>query len=126
LIWYGNLPEETSYYLSRTGDKWIAVFLLNLVVNWVVPFVVLLPRSTKRNPAVLKWIAILILAGRWLDLYLAVMPQTMTAPSMRALDLLILAGYAGGFFLLATRALARAPLVPLNNPSFYESLAHHQ
>jgi hypothetical protein len=126
LIWYGNLPEETSYYLSRTGDAWIAVFLLNLVVNWVVPFVVLLPRSTKRNPVVLKWIAILILAGRWLDLYLAVMPQTMTAPSMRALDLLILAGYAGAFFLLATRALARAPLVPLNNPSFYESLAHHQ
>ena len=126
LIWYGNLPEETSYYMSRTGDKWIAVFLLNLAVNWIVPFVVLLPRSTKRNPVVLKWIAILILAGRWLDLYLAVMPQTMAAPSVNALDLVILAGYAGGFFLLATRALGEAPLVPMNNPSFYESLGHHQ
>jgi hypothetical protein len=126
LIWYGNLPEETTYYSSRTGDRWIALFLLNVVVNWVVPFLVLMPRAAKRNPAILKWIAILILAGRWLDLYLAVMPEMMTGPSLAAMDVFIVAGYAGAFFLLATRALGRAPLVPLNNPSFYESLAHHQ
>ena len=126
LIWYGNLPEETAYYMSRTGKPWIFLFLLNVVVNWVVPFFVLMPRAAKRNPAILKWIAILILAGRWLDLYLAVMPEMMAAPSVRALDLFIVAGYAGVFFLMATRALAGAPLVPLNNPSFYESLAHRQ
>jgi len=126
LIWYGNLPEETTYYVSRTGGNWIALFLLNVVVNWVVPFLVLMPRSSKRNPAILKWIAIAILAGRWLDLYLAVMPEMMAAPSLQAIDVLIFAGYAGVFFLMATRALASAPLVPVNNPSFSESLAHRQ
>jgi hypothetical protein len=95
-------------------------------VNWVVPFLVLMPRASKRNPAILKWVAIVLLVGRWLDLYLAVMPEMMAAPSVRALDLFIVAGYAGLFFLMATRALAGAPLVPLNNPAFYDSLAHHQ
>lgn len=117
LIWYGNLPDETPYYLSRTGDNWIALFLLNLAVNWIVPFLVLMPRAAKCNRSILKWIAILILAGRWLDLYLAVMPEMMAAPGLRALDVLIPAGCAGGFFLIATRALAEAPLVPRNIPS---------
>jgi hypothetical protein len=126
LIWYGNLPDETPYYLARTGDAWITLFLLNVVVNWVVPFLVLMPRASKRNRTVLKWIAIVILAGRWLDLYLSVMPGMLPAPDVRVLDVVIAAGYASAFFLIATRALASAPLVPLNNPSFSESLGHHQ
>jgi hypothetical protein len=126
LIWYANIPEEITYYASRTGGSWIALFLLNVVVNWAVPFVVLLPRSSKRNPVVLKWVAILILAGRWLDLYLTVMPQVMAAPSVGPADVLIAAGYAGVFFLVAARALARVPLVPLNDPCLRASLAHRQ
>jgi len=126
LIWYGNLPDETSYYLVRTTGMWIVPFLLNVAVNWVVPFLVLLPRASKRNVRVLKWVAIVVLAGRWLDLYVSVMPGMYAGPALHVLDFAIAAGCAAGFFLLATRALAAAPLVPLNNPSFYDSLAHHQ
>ena len=85
--------------MSRTGGNWIALFLLNVAVNWAVPFLVLLPRASKRNPAVLKWVAIVMLAGRWLDLYLTVMPQVMAAPRVGTADVLIAAGYAGVFFL---------------------------
>ena len=92
----------------------MTLFLINLVVNWVVPFVVLMPRAAKRNATILKWVAIVVLAGRWLDLYLVVMPATMAAPGIRSLDVLILAGHAGALFLIVTRALASAPLVPLN------------
>ena len=114
LIWYGNLPEETTYYITRTSQPWMTLFLINLVVNWVVPFVTLMPRAAKRNATILKWVAIVVLAGRWLDLYLVIMPATMAAPGVRALDVLILAGHAGALFLIVTRALASAPLVPLN------------
>src|SRR5262249_28302778 len=118
--------EEITYYVSRTGDRWIVLFLANLVVNWVIPFLVLMPRASKRNPAVLKWIAVLVLAGRWLDVYLAVMPQMRPTPALGALDVLIVAGYAGAFFLVAARALSSAPLVALNDPCFVESLSHRQ
>jgi hypothetical protein len=126
LIWYANIPEETSYYVRRTGEPWIALFFLNVIVNWAIPFLVLLPRAAKRHPAVLKWVAILMLAGRWLDLYVAVMPQVAPAPALRTIDVLIVAGYAGVFFLVATRALASVSLVPLNDPGLRESLAHRQ
>jgi len=112
LIWYGNVPEEAAYYVSRTNDRWIALFLLNLVLNWVAPFFVLLPRDAKRSAAVLKWIAVVVLAGRWLDLYLTVMPEMVSAPSVRPLDVVILCGYGAAVFLIAARALAGAPLVP--------------
>ena len=126
LIWYGNLPEETAYYVNRTGDNWIWLFLLNLALNWVVPFLVLMSFASKRHRGVLKWTAVLILAARWLDLYLAVMPELMPRPSVHALDVLIAGGCLAGFFLLTTRALGSAALVPRNNPSFHQSLAHHQ
>jgi len=126
LIWYGNMPEEITYYASRTGDRWIALFLLNLGVNWVVPFVVLMTRASKRNPVLLKWVAIVVLAGRWLDVYLAVMPQMRPAPALGALDVLIVGGYLGAFFLVAARALASAPLVPMNDPCFVDSVTHRQ
>lgn len=126
LIWYANIPEEATYYVTRTGEHWIGLFLLNVVVNWAVPFLVLLSRSSKRNPVVLKWVAIVMLAGRWLDLYVSVMPQVIAAPRVRAVDALIVAGYAGVCFLTATRALASVPLVPLNDPYLRESLAHRQ
>jgi hypothetical protein len=116
LIWYGNIPEEAAYYLRRTGANWIVLFLTNVIVNWAVPFLLLLTRSAKRNPVVLKWVAIVLLAGRWLDLYVMVMPQAIAAPDVRAIDALIAGGYAGLFFLVATRALASVPLVPLNDP----------
>ena len=112
LIWYGNLPEETPYYISRTSEPWIGVFLLNLGLNWLIPFLVLLPRDAKRSATVLKWISIVILAGRWVDLYLAVMPEMIAAPNLRLLDLAILMGCIGAFFLIAVRALEGAPLVP--------------
>jgi hypothetical protein len=67
-----------------------------------------------------------MLAGRWLDLYLTVMPQVMAAPRVGTADVLIAAGYAGVFFLVAARALARVPLVPLNDPYLRASLAHRQ
>jgi hypothetical protein len=126
LIWYGNLPDEVTYYVRRTGEAWIALFFLNVVLNWAVPFLVLLPRSSKRSAVVLKWVAIVILTGRWLDLYLTVMPEMAAAPKVGVLDALIAAGYAGVIFLLATSALASAPLVALNDPNLRASLAHHQ
>ena len=112
LIWYGNVPEETTYYVSRTGEGWIALFLLNLALNWVIPFLVLMSRDAKRSAPILKWISIVMLAGRWLDLYMTVMPEMIPAPSVRPLDVVIVCGYGAAVFLIAARALAKAPLVP--------------
>ena len=126
LIWYTNLAEEIPYYVERTRGGWLLLFLLDPVLNWVVPFIVLLPRAAKRNPVVLKWTAAVVLVGRWLNLYLIVGPEVLDRPRLGLLELLLAAGYAGLFIFLAARALTGAPLIARNDPFLVESLHHHQ
>ena len=117
LIWYSNLPEEIGYYLTRTRGAWNLLFLLNPVINWVVPFLILLPRSNKSNPVVLLCVSVVILLGRWVDIYLAVMPAVLPNPSIGVLDVAMSVGYAGLLIYVCGAALARAPLVPVNDPA---------
>ena len=78
LIWYVNNPEETEYFVLRQHDAWQPLFFANLVLNWGVPFVVLLSRRAKETPAILLSMAVIVLLGRCLDLYLMILP----APSV--------------------------------------------
>jgi hypothetical protein len=74
LIWFVDNPEETEYFVLRQFEPWSPLFLANLVLNWGVPFVVLLFRPAKENPRILLGVALIVLAGRWLDLYLMILP----------------------------------------------------
>ena len=48
LIWYGNIPEETAWFLERKRE-YNFLFGANLAVNFLVPFLVLMRRDAKRN-----------------------------------------------------------------------------
>ncbi|MBK9964996.1 MAG: hypothetical protein IPP07_08945 [Holophagales bacterium] len=50
LIWYANLPEETVYFLKRSGNGWLPYLLILPLLKFVVPFLFLLPRDAKRQP----------------------------------------------------------------------------
>jgi hypothetical protein len=80
LIWYVNNPEEAVYFARRQHEAWQPLFLANLVLNWGVPFVVLLLRPAKESPQVLLIVAGIVLLGRWLDLYVMVLPAVDVGP----------------------------------------------
>ena len=116
LIWYGNIPEEVTYYLRRSNPSWLPLFLGSFVVNWIIPFFTLLPRKHKRSLRVMTWIGVLVLCGRWLDLYLLVMPSHWEAPRVGILEIAMAAGCGGLIYLMVVRRLSRAPLIPTHDP----------
>jgi hypothetical protein len=126
LIWYANLPEETVYYVRRLHGFWQPLFVLNLVLNWVVPFFALLPRMNKQKAGILVRVSIVLLAGRWLDLYLMIMPSFSGGkPRIGLWEIGLVAGLVGVFGLAFFAALRRAPLVPVRDPYLAESLHYH-
>jgi hypothetical protein len=116
LIWYGNLPEEVTYYVARTSGPWLPLFLGNFVINWAVPFFALLPVAAKRSPRRLIAVSALLLLGHWLDLYLMVMPSRQAAPAFGPLEVLMATGAGALLYVAFARGLARAPLLPAHDP----------
>jgi hypothetical protein len=117
LIWYVNNPEETGYYQQRLRGNWQTVTLINLGLNWAIPFSVLLFRSAKRSSVVLFGVATMVLVGRWLDLYLLIFPSLDgSLPQIGMAE----AGFALASLGLATLAvlwsLSRASLIPKRSP----------
>ena len=126
LIWYANLPEETSYFINRLQGFWEPVFYLNVLLNWAVPFLVLLSVRAKRSRGLMHKVCWAILVGRWVDLYWMTLPPfSEGVPKFGVWEIGIIAGAAGVFFLALFRALAAAPAVPLRDPLLDESLHYH-
>ena len=61
LIWSGNLPEETIYYLRRIEGGWQVLAWVLFLFYFALPFVLLLSRDMKRNPNRIAAIACIIL-----------------------------------------------------------------
>jgi len=126
LIWYANISEETAYYVTRLHNAWAPLFLLNMLLNWAVPFAALLPRGTKRSPRALGRVAAVMLAGRVLDVYLMVAPPLQGAhPLVGIWEIGVLAGAAGALVLAFYRGIREAAPVPLKDPYLEESLHYH-
>ena len=126
LIWYTNIPEETSYYMSRTQAAWGPLMVVNIVLNWIAPFFILLPRASKRSESVMMKVAGVVLIGRWVDLYVMVFPSTIGATPVFGLWELASAGLlVGAFGWLFFRSMAKASPVPIGDPLLSESLHYH-
>ncbi len=109
LIWYSNIPEETFYFTARSHGAWGPLFITNFFLNWAIPFFVLLPRPAKENPRVLWKVAVVILIGRWLDLYLAINPaRGLDFPAFGFCEIGSILGVIGLFGFLMLHVSRRA------------------
>ena len=126
LIWYANMPEETSYFLIRTQGPWAPVVVFSLVLNWGIPFFVLLPRPCKRSESMMLRVAAVVLLGRWVDLSVMIYPPSLAGgPVIGVPELAAIVGLISLSAILFTRAFRSAPTVPLKDPYLSESLHYH-
>ena len=126
LIWYANIPEETTYFEPRVEGAYNAIFWLNLIINFLAPLLILMRRSPKRNYGTITMMSVLILFGHWLDYYQMVFASISPdhVPFM-LLDLCIGLGFVGLIMFVTARSLARHPLVSKHHPFLKESIIHH-
>ncbi len=126
LIWYSNIPEETSYFILRTNSAWGPIVVIAILLNWVVPFFTLLPRPCKRSESVMLKVAVIVLIGRWVDLYMMIFPPVTGEVPVFGLpeiaSFIVVVSLAG---LLFVRAFAASDPVPQNDPYLQESLHYH-
>jgi len=123
LIWYGNLPEETTWYRVRQTGLWGHVSLALVFGHLFIPFFGLLSREVKRRKPLLAFWAAWMLVFHWLDVYWLVMPSLQPeGPPISAIDLCLLAGMACLYAAGVLRVAIVRSLVPLRDPRLAESL----
>ena len=126
LIYYANLPEETVFYLRQTATPFGKVlFIANLFLNWVIPFLMLISRQAKRQEGWLLAAIGIVLVGHWLDLYLLVIPVTGNAAMFSWIEVALAIGFASLFVQIIVARLRKMSIVPLGDPYLGESLTLH-
>lgn len=126
LIYYANIPEETVWFLERLngGYEYLAYFYL--FGRFVIPFIVLLPKKSKSNPAIASSIAGLILVSHLVELYWIVMP--VLNPHGFHFSWMVITsflGLGGIFFGLFFNTFSKEQMIPVNDPKIEESLRKH-
>lgn len=126
LIWYANIPEETKYFEPRQQGIYRGLFILNLIINFLAPFLLLMRRGSKRNYTMVVLVAVLIIFGHWLDFFQMVFPaiSQKTVPVM-LLDFGIALGFVGIIMYFTALTLSKHPLLAKNHPFVKESIIHH-
>ncbi|MBK7764247.1 MAG: quinol:cytochrome C oxidoreductase [Bacteroidetes bacterium] len=125
LIWYANIPEETVYFQIRFHGPYRIFYWLNIILNFVAPILILMPRPNKRNYFVVSLVAIIIILGHWIDFYQMIMP-TVVGPDWKLgwFDAGIVCGFIGLIITLVSNKLTTAPIVPQNHPFLKETVIH--
>ena len=126
LIWYANMPEETTYFKIRVQGPYHGLFVFNLICNFVCPILILMKKSAKRNYAMISFMAILIIFGHWIDFYQMVMPGTVKgSPKLSWYEFGIPIGFVGLILWGTGKYLAKVPLLAKYHPFLKESIIHH-
>jgi hypothetical protein len=125
LIWYSNQPEETTYFNMRMHGPYSIIFFSNLILNFIMPFLILMARPSKRNYFTITFVAMLIIFGHWLDFFQMIMPGPLGEHwHLSWFELGIFAGFVGLLIFTVSRTLTKSSLVPANNPLLKETVIH--
>ena len=124
LIWYANIPEETTWYMDRQTSAWLVFSLVLLIGHLFVPFLGMISREVKRRKVLLGFWAVWLLVFHWLDLYYLVMPAFSSEQfPLGLIDACVLVGLGGIYVAGALRAARGVALVPLQDPRLGEAVA---
>ena len=121
LIWYSNIPEEVTYFLTRIDDYNLPFFGM-VVMNFVFPLLILMSSDYKRSNWIIVMAGIVIVLGHYIDIFNMIMPATVG--DQWFIGWAEIGGFlffAGLFIYVVFRALTKVPLEASGDPYVGES-----
>ncbi|HEY6144005.1 MAG TPA: quinol:cytochrome C oxidoreductase [Flavobacterium sp.] len=125
LIWYANIPEEVTYFVTRIQDYNLPFFGA-VVMNFVFPILILINTDFKRISWVLVMAGTVILLGHYVDFFNMIMPGTVGDQwYIGVSEIASVLFFLGLFIYVVFTALTKAPLLAKRNPFIEESKHFH-
>jgi hypothetical protein len=126
LQWYGNIPEETIFILMRwENGNWKAISILIIFGHFIIPFLALMTRPSKRNIKYLTFVAVWILIIHYIDLKWMILPNLGNPASsnfsITIADVSSFVGIGGIFLAVFWHFLTSNPIVPVKDPFLKDS-----
>ena len=125
LIWYSNIPEEVTYFVTRIKDFNLPFFGM-VVMNFVFPFLILINTDFKRLNWIIVMAGVVILLGHYVDFFNMIMPATVgTQWFIGVSEISSVLFFFGLFVYVVFSALTKSPLLAKRNPFIEESKHFH-
>jgi hypothetical protein len=128
LIWYADLPEETTWFLTRWQGSWAYFSILLIVIHFLVPYIILLSQPAKMDPKRLKFSAVWLLFAHLFDLFWLIMPSVHSMEHgyiFSWIDLVFPIAAVGIVIILFTLKAKNNNLIPVGDPKLEKGLNFH-
>jgi hypothetical protein len=125
LIWYANIPEEVTYFVTRI-ELYNLPFFGAVVMNFLFPVLILINTDFKRISWILIMAGVVILFGHYIDFFNMIMPGTVGDQWFIGVsEIASVLFFLGLFIYVVFTALTKVPLLPKRNPFIEESKHFH-
>ena len=125
LIWYSNIPEEVTYFITRIEDYNITFFGM-VAMNFLFPLLILVNSDYKRTNYFMIMAGIVIVLGHYLDIFNMIMPSAVG--DQWFIGIAEIGGFLfflGLFIYIVFIELTKAPLLAKGDPYIGESERFH-
>ena len=125
LIWYSNIPEEVTYFITRIEDYNLPFFGM-LVMNFIYPLLILMNSDYKRINYFIVMVGIVILLGHYMDVFNMIMPSAVGDQwFIGAAEIGGFLFFLGLFIFIVFKEMTKAPLLAKGDPYMGESERFH-
>ncbi|MBA2335695.1 MAG: hypothetical protein H0V90_12275 [Blastocatellia bacterium] len=134
IIWSGNIPEETGWYLTRMAGAWGYIGVILVLFHFAFPFLILLQQDFKRKAKRLATLAVFILILRLVDMFYLIAPNPRIdthgfeqgAFILSWMDFVAPVAVGGIWLWYFFGQLMSRPLVPVMDPFLEKAIEHGQ
>ena len=125
LIWYSNIPEEVTYFITSIEDYNLPFFGM-VVMNFVFPLLILMNSDYKRINYFIVMAGIVIILGHYMDVFNMIMPSAVGDQwFIGAAEIGGFLFFLGLFIFVVFKELTKAPLLAKGDPYMGESERFH-